>query len=342
VKSYLPQKELAAIETALKELFDLNAVPVTDSSNFGVMLRYPMGWVDQHGQPNDRPTGKRIRPLMVLFCAEAAGGDWREALPAAVAVEVLHNFSLVHDDIEDSSTTRHGRPTVWQIWGVPAAINIGDAMFTLAFQALHRLADSDVSPEVILEALHAFSDTAFTLTHGQHLDMRFESEELVSVDAYLTMIQGKTAALVSLSAYLGALIATEDPDVAMHYGNFALGLGISFQIHDDILGIWGDPKVTGKSAASDILSRKKSLPVLYGLTKSDTLRNRYADPNPFSDQDVTDIIKELEAVDALTFAQQMEQVWNERALAELEAAEPAERGASKLRSLMDALFDRQS
>lgn len=335
-------QELSAIEEALRQVFDLDGVPLSDPSEFGLMLRYPMGWVDEHGNPYDRPTGKRIRPLMVLFCAEAVGGDWQIALPAAAAVEILHNFSLIHDDIEDNSTVRHGRPTLWKVWGIPNAINIGDAMFTLAFQALHHLADTGVRPRAVVEALHAFGDTAFTLTRGQHLDMRFETEPTVSVEQYLTMIQGKTAALVSLSAYLGALTVTEDPEVAAHYGDFALGLGMSFQIHDDILGIWGDPKVTGKSAASDILSRKKSLPVLYGLAQSDTLRHRYADPAPFAPEDVQLIVTELEAVGALEHARKLEQHWNAQAVQSLQAAEPVEPGATKLRALIDALFDRQS
>jgi len=337
----LPIEQLTAIEQELRRVFDDDGISVDDPAGLGIMLRYPMGWIETDGQPHDQNTGKRIRPLMLLFCAEAAGGDWRTALPAAAAVEILHNFSLIHDDIEDNSLIRHGRPTVWQVWGVANAINVGDAMYTLAFQALHHLSEHGLSAVSLVSALHAFGDTAFTLTRGQHLDMRFEHEPSVTVEQYLEMIQGKTAALLSLSAYLGALIATEDPERAGIFAEFALALGLSFQIHDDILGIWGDPSVTGKSAASDILSRKKSLPVLYGIARSELLRQRYAG-GEFSEEDVQDIITELESVGALTYTRNLENEWNERALNALERAEPLEPGSTKLRGLVDALFERQS
>lgn len=334
--------ELAAIEQELRLTFDQNSVPLDDPSGLGVMLRYPMGWVDADGRPYNQVTGKRIRPLMVLFCAEAAGADWHSALPAAAAVEILHNFSLIHDDIEDNSPLRHGRPTVWKVWGVAHAINIGDSLFTLSLQALHRLRETGSSVNTLVDALHAFGDTAFTLTRGQHLDMHFEHQKTIGVEQYIEMIRGKTAALLSLSAYLGALIATEDTERASIYAEFALALGISFQIHDDILGIWGNPQVTGKSAASDILSRKKSLPVLYGLSVSPVLQARYNDPTPFTEQDVQSIVSTLEDVGALDYARMVENQWNTRALDALTRATPVEPGASKLRQMVDLLFDRKS
>lgn len=338
----LPTEYLDAIEQELRRIFDADGVPVDDPSGLGVMLRYPMGWVEADGNVHEHATGKRVRPLMVLFCAEAAGGEWSQALPAAAAVEILHNFSLIHDDIEDNSPIRHGRPTVWKIWGVPNAINVGDALYTLSFQALHHLTEGGLSSRGVLGALHAFGDTAFTLTRGQHLDMRFEHEPTVTVEQYIEMIRGKTAALLSLSAYLGALVVTDDAERAGVFAEFALALGLSFQIHDDILGIWGDPTITGKSAASDILSRKKSLPVLYGLERSPALRQRYADETDFSEAEVQNIVAELETVGALDYARSLENDWNERALDALERAEPTAMGARKLRALVDALFQRQS
>lgn len=338
----LPTEQLEAIETALREIYTADAPALDETAGFGIMLRYPMGWVEADGSPYHHPTGKRIRPLMVLFCAEAAGGDWHDALPAAAAVEILHNFSLIHDDIEDNSPIRHGRPTVWQVWGIANAINVGDATFTLSFQALHHLRDRNLPLSTVLGALHALGDTALTLTRGQHLDMKFEHEQTVTVEQYLQMIQGKTAALVSLSAYLGALIGCGDVERAAIFGEFALAIGLAFQIHDDILGIWGDPAVTGKSAASDILSRKKSLPVLYGLERSADLRARYTQTETFSEADITAVVTELEAVGALTYARQLEQDWNARALDALQRAEPVSPGTEKLRGLVDALFERQA
>jgi geranylgeranyl diphosphate synthase type I len=226
-----------------------------------------MGWVSAHDEPYLHPTGKRMRPLLLLLCTEAPGGNWRLALPAAAAVELLHNFSLIHDDIQDSSPIRHGRPTVWKVWGIANAINAGDALFGLSYITLQKLYEQGIDPVVVLKTWRVFNDTVLELTRGQHLDMRFETQRDVSVDDYISMIRGKSAALVAACAQMGAWIATGDEDVARHYASFGLNMGIAFQIRDDILGIWGDPSVTGKSTATDIVALK-SLPVLYGLSQS--------------------------------------------------------------------------
>ena len=249
------QRYLPALDSTMQSIVTSQA---NQPDDFGIMLRYTFGWVDELGQPTSHPTGKRIRPILLLICSEAAGGNWQTALPAAAAVEILHNFSLIHDDIQDDSPIRHNRPTVWKVWGRPNAINAGDALFTLSYQALHQLQENGVSPNTILQAWQIFNATALELTRGQHLDMRFENTANVTVEEYISMITGKSAALIAASAQMGAFIATDDLSLAHHYAEFGLNLGIAFQIRDDILGIWGDPQVTGKSVATDILSRKKS------------------------------------------------------------------------------------
>ncbi len=229
------------------------------------MMHYHMGWVGADFQPSDLPAGKRVRPLLCLLACAEVGGDPAQALPAAAALEILHNFSLVHDDIEDGDETRRHRPTVWKLWGAPQAINVGDAMFALAFAALQRAADQGVTPERTLAALRTFTAMTVALTEGQHLDMRFEQRDDVTVAEYIRMIQGKTAALIGASVAIGALIggATAAQDEALQ--RFGQAIGLSFQVQDDILGIWGDPAVTGKAAGNDILRKKKSLPLLHGL-----------------------------------------------------------------------------
>lgn len=306
--------------------------------DFGVFIRYPLGWVDQDGKPYHQTTGKRIRPLLLLLCAEAAGGDWRDALPAAAAVELLHNFSLVHDDIEDNSPTRHGRPTVWTIWGQANAINAGDALFALAYCALERLSER-VPSEIALKVWRIFNLTNIELTRGQHFDMRFETQTLVTVEEYLSMISGKSAALVATCAQIGALVGSGDEETAAHYAEFGLNLGIAFQIRDDILGIWGDPDVTGKSAATDILSRKKSLPVLYGLAQSPALVELYG-RDSFGEAEVEQAVALLDTLKAREYSEDVEAQYYHRAIAALDRAAPQGNAARALSSLAQALFHR--
>lgn len=308
-------------------------------TDFTLMMRYAMGWVDENDNPYQQTTGKRIRPLLLLLCSDAAGGDWHKALPAAAAVEFLHNFSLIHDDIEDNSPTRHGRPTVWKLWGLANAINAGDALFTISFYTLHHLTQSGLPLDRILMIWDAFNQTTVELTRGQHLDMRFEHQAAVSIDEYLSMIAGKSAALVAACARIGALIATNDLSTTENYAAYGLNLGIAFQIRDDILGIWGDPAVTGKSAATDILSRKKSLPVLYALGKNDTLAQIYAHGS-LTDADVGEALTALEQAEARTCTEMYEQRYYEQALSAIHQANPQGEAAEWLMQLTRALFQR--
>ena len=303
------------------------------------MIRYPLGWVNADDSPYPHPTGKRIRPMVLLLCAEASGNQWQKALPAAAAVEILHNFSLVHDDIQDVSHTRHNRETVWRVWGQPMAINVGDAMFALAYRALERLSQQELLPKTVLAAWRIYNHTVSELTRGQYLDMRFETLETVTTDDYLSMIRGKTASLLATAAQLGALISTQDDAIAEEYATFGLNLGIAFQVRDDILGIWGQPDQTGKSAATDIISRKKSLPVLYGLAHSPALNEIYA-LDTLTDDDVTRAINLLEEIGAHDYAQDTEEKYYNIAVNALTRANPQGQAAEQLFNLVAGLFGR--
>ncbi len=330
----LAQRYFADLETQMRAVVALAPA----APEFDVLLKYPLGWVDQGGHPYDHPTGKRIRPLVLLLCCEAAGGNWRDALPAAAAVELLHNFTLLHDDIQDDSPLRHGRPTVWKIWGRANAINAGDALFTLSYCALHQL-EQTTPTATVLAIWRVFNQTMLDLTRGQHLDMRFEHQPSVTVDEYISMIGGKTAALLAACAQIGALVGSDDAARSQHFADFGMNLGIAFQIHDDILGIWGDPKVTGKSAATDILAKKKSLPVLYGLERNQALNEVYRRPR-FRKIDVELAITLLEESGAREYAVQLENDYYHRALQSLESAQLQGEPGHQLRSLAAWLFQR--
>ncbi len=285
------------------------------------MLRYHMGWVDPQMQPVAVNSGKRIRPVACLLACEAVGGSVQDALPVAAAIELLHNFSLIHDDVEDDSPTRRHRPTVWALWGVPQAINAGDAMFTLARLALHGLGSRPIPPAMAMDACMIFDHACLRLTEGQYLDMSFEGQLDVTVDEYLAMIEGKTAALLSASLELGALVGGANQATRQRLAEFGRSLGLAFQMQDDILGIWGDEAVTGKSAASDILTRKKSLPVLYALENprlGKELRTRYA--QPIEPADVPAVLDLLAKAGAQEFTAQAAHSAHQKAVQALESS----------------------
>jgi geranylgeranyl diphosphate synthase type I len=262
-------------------------------------------------------------------------------LYAAAAVELLHNFSLIHDDIQDNSPVRHNRPTVWKLWGQANAINTGDILFSLAFVALQNLANSGIEPQHLIKIWEIFNFTNLELTRGQHLDMQFESRDAVSIDEYISMISGKSAALLAACAQIGSYIASGDHYTAERFAEYALNLGIAFQIHDDILGIWGDADVTGKSTATDIVSKKKSLPVLYGLTSSEELRQIYAQ-DELSQSDVEKAVGLLDSVGAQEYTRSMEARYYNHALETLEKVAPQGEAAGWLRQFTTALFERRS
>lgn len=303
------------------------------------MLRYHMGWADEHFAPAQVDAGKRIRPLLCLLVTQASGGDWQQALPAAVALEFSHNFSLIHDDIQDASPLRRGRPTVWKLWGVPQALNIGDALFTLAHLEVKKLTERGVRPEVALDVLEVLDRNCLELTKGQYLDLSFERRDRVSVDEYMAMIAAKTAALAAASTEIGALVAGASTGRVGQYRAFGYALGLAFQIQDDILGIWGDEHVTGKSVSTDIQTRKKSLPVVYGLERSETLRKLYA-TETLTAAKVAQVVQHLDTIGARTYAQGQVRIYSDAAIQHLKAAEPQGEAGEALFELTHRLIGR--
>lgn len=229
-------------------------------SEYQSMFTYQMDWETSENAKR----GKRVRPLLVLLSTHAVGGNWSDALPAAAALELLHNFSLVHDDIQDKSPTRRGKATEWVKWGQALAINTGDGLLAISSLALKRLAPR-LTAEKTLQ-IHDLTHTALlNLTRGQYLDMSFETQENVPVEDYWEMVHGKTCSLLATALEIGALIGGAAPwqQAALH--TCGIRLGEAYQVQDDWLGIWGDSAQTGKSNQSDLLERKKSYPILCAL-----------------------------------------------------------------------------
>jgi geranylgeranyl diphosphate synthase type I len=250
------------------------------------VAEFHLGWCDEHGDPATASSGKAIRPTLTLLTAEAAGGACEAALPGAVAVELVHNFSLLHDDVMDEDLLRRHRPTAWSVFGVGPAILAGDALLTLAFDTL-AAADGG---ERTRDGVRMLSASVQDLIDGQSADLAFEARGDVSLQECMGMARGKTGSLLGCACALGALFATRDDARIEHARVFGERLGLAFQLVDDVLGIWGDPALTGKAVHSDISARKKSLPVVAALT-SETAAGRelgrlYARAEPLSADDV--------------------------------------------------------
>ena len=303
------------------------------------MLTYHMGWTGDGAGPE--ATGKRIRPLMLLLTAAACGKpDWQTAVPAAAAVELVHNFSLVHDDIQDKSEKRRGRTTVWIKWGMPQAINAGDGLFVVANLAMTDLASS-YPAETVVDAMRILQNTCLDLTRGQFLDISYEKRADLGVEDYWPMIGGKTAALLSGCNELGALLGGADQSTREAYRAYGQYLGLAFQVQDDILGIWGDESVTGKSAASDLLEGKNTLPVLAGLGKKGRFAARWAQ-GPIQPSEVADLAGLLASEGAYAYTHDTARQMTDMATNSLREADPQGEAGQLLMDLTDRLLKRDS
>ena len=289
---------------------------------------YHFGWQDAHGRPAATDGGKALRPALVLLSAEAAGGEAADAVPAAVAVELVHNFSLLHDDVMDGDTTRRHRATAWTVFGTGPAVLAGDALLSLAFEVL---APSGAANAKVLSA------ATLALLEGQAEDLDFEQRDDVTPGECVRMAEGKTAALLGASCTLGAACGPSGLSGSDRFGAFGRAVGLAFQHIDDLLGIWGDPAVTGKPVYSDLQNRKKSLPVVTALCSGTPagadLATLYARLEPLAETDLARAAALVEAAGGRQWSQAQADALLAKALRDLAAAAPPSRATAELAAL---------
>ncbi|MBI2958353.1 MAG: polyprenyl synthetase family protein [Chloroflexi bacterium] len=326
----------ACIEAELRASLDASSLPLYD------MLRYHLGWLDVHGRPETRHRGKLLRSTLCLSANKACGGDPGDAVPAAAAVELVHNFSLIHDDVQDGSEYRRHQPAVWKVWGVAQAITAGDTMYALAHLEIPRLSCRGVAGSRVLASAEALGQACRSLCEGQYLDVLYERRSRVTMAEYMRMVSGKTGALMGAAARIGALVATEDQTLVECLASFGEHLGIAYQVLDDMIGIWEEVGRTGKSRYEDILKRKKTLPVIYGLTQaaapaSTELAAVYS-KDEMSLEDAERVAELLERAGARDHASRVVEQHRKLAVQELAAA-PGPAGVDELLEIVDFVLD---
>ena len=331
-----------------RELSDavFNTPAMSEVPGLFSMLRYHMGWTDARGDAVDSPSsqGKALRPTLCLFACEALGDGWSRGLPAAAALELVHNFSLIHDDIQDGDVERRHRPTVWSVWGQPQALVAGNAMRSLADLATLRLTQCGVAPEKAVGASLLLTNGYLEMTMGQCADLAFEGRLDISLDDYLQMVSWKTGALIRCGMEMGALIASDDPREVQAFSRCGSRLGRAFQIRDDLLGIWGDEGFTGKSVGNDIRRKKKSFPVVYALEVApDAAREKLKEAysrETLDDGCVLDVLGVLDELNVMDYAERLTREQAELALKEVDSVSMQGWAREEIRLLAEFLAAR--
>jgi geranylgeranyl diphosphate synthase type I len=282
-------QHLPLVESALRAALEDGPTDLVGVS------RYVMGWEDSEGLPV-AAGGKRIRPALCVFGATLFGAQPEVALPGAVAVELIHNFSLVHDEVQDHDAQRHHRPTVWALMGEGQAINVGDFLIT---RALAAVLESNAPSERRLRTLRILNEAMARMIAGQWADISFEARADVTTDEYLAMVRGKTGALLGAPLAMGATLAGASTEQAIALQQWGETVGLAFQVRDDVLGIWGNPNLTGKSNTNDIARKKKTLPIIIGRQRgADTVIARAYAREELSPADIAAVVHALESVGA--------------------------------------------
>lgn len=324
-----------------------HAVPGTSGADVHLLLGYHLGWLDQQGMPaaTGSSQGKALRPTLCLFACEALASAFDRALPAAAALELIHNFSLLHDDIQDQDLERRHQPTAWSVWGVPRALVAGNAMHSTGDLATVRTEQQGVSPEAVLRVSEILSDSYLAMIEGQCLDLEFEGRTDITTGEYLHMIACKTGALIRCGLETGALLADGDESAVRAFASFGDGLGRAFQIRDDYLGIWGDEATLGKATGNDIRRRKKSYPVVFALERAagaalEELKRIYGQTE-LGEDDVQRVLAILDEVGARGQSQAITEAAANRALDALAPVTLPDWARAEAEELVDFLARRE-
>ena len=327
------------------ELF--RSVPGSQGDDLFGPLRYHLGWVDQTGKPAESSVtqGKALRPTLCLFACEALEADPVRALPAAAALELIHNFSLIHDDIQDQDVERRHQPTLWCLWGMPRALVAGNGLQSVGDLAILNVFGPSVPAETALRVSQILTESYLEMIQGQCLDLEFESRTDIVADAYLQMIAFKTGALIRSGLEIGALLATEDHAAFQAFSRFGNCVGRAFQIRDDYLGIWGDQATTGKAAGNDIRRRKKTFPVVFALEKTTGLARqellRIYSNQELDEDDVDRVLAILDEIGAQEQSQTITQTSAGEALEALAQITLPAWAVAEAQSLVDFLSNRE-
>ncbi|ARF79761.1 family 2 encapsulin nanocompartment cargo protein polyprenyl transferase [Kitasatospora aureofaciens] len=300
---------------------------------------YHFGWWEADGTPSEASSGKAIRPALVLAAAQALGGTPGTAVAAAAAVELVHNFTLLHDDVIDRDDTRRHRPTAWRVFGTTEAILAGDAMHSLAL----RLVAEDAHPAA-RGSIRRLADCVVELCEGQQIDCAFEQRNDVSLAECLAMAEAKTGALLGAACAMGALYGGGSEETAQAMDGFGREIGLAFQLIDDLIGIWGDPAVTGKPVGADLVARKKSLPVVRalgsGTAEGARLAELYALERPLGPEELAQCAAAVEAAGGRGWAQGESCERMAAAMAQLALAVPEPSAADELLALAELVTRR--
>jgi len=319
---------------------EVASIVPADSHPLYESIRYQLGW----SPPGLPQLGKCIRPTLCLLACDAVGGDRSHALPAAAAIELIHNFSLIHDDIEDEDDVRHHRPTVWAAFGRDRGVVSGLALWSLAYKGLERALDAGASPQSVVTTRAIIAEACDQMIEGQHLDLSYETRGRVTLVDYAAMIESKTGALVAASLQVGALLGGAPAEEIDRFGEFGRNLGISFQIRDDVLGIWGEGSATGKPVGADIAKRKKSLPIVHALEHvvgpdKNLLRHIYEKPS-IDEADVAAVLDILQRWNVRYFAGGLAEDYRARAMAALAQTHITSEARHDFDELMSFMLER--